>query len=260
MPVSNPHNVSKAERASIEERIRRCNMALFSVEQPMDKATLRAFCAQFGLIRLDANLCADEDGISALQVVPEGRAREYIPYSDKPINWHTDGYYNSPEQRIRAMVLHCVRPAAEGGENALLDHEILYIHLRDENPEHIAALMHPECMTIPANIENGIEIRARQTGPVFSIDDATGHLHMRYTARTRSIEWRDDDSTRAAVRALERLLSSNLPQLLRHRMASGEGILCNNILHTRTGFTDNAQTGEQRLVLRARYHDRIQLG
>lgn len=259
VPIADPRAVNPSEKVEIAKRIRACNMAVFAVDRPMDKATLRAFCAQFGLQRLDTHLCADEDGISELHVVPEGRAQEYIPYSDKPINWHTDGYYNPPEQRIHAMVLHCLQPAARGGGNALLDHEIAYLHLRDENPGHIAALMHPRCMTIPANVENGIEIRPEQTGPVFSIDPSTGHLHMRYTARTRSIVWRDDAATRAAVRALERLLNSNLPQILRHRMAAGHGILCNNVLHTRTGFTDDASTGEQRRVLRARYYDRIRL-
>jgi hypothetical protein len=256
--IGDPRHVTSAEHAAVAERIHRCNMAVFSLDHPMDKTTLRIFCAQFGLHRLDSNLCADDDGISELHVVPEGRAHEYIPYSDKPINWHTDGYYNAPELRIRAMVLHCVQPAANGGENALLDHEIAYLLLRDENPAYIAALMHPRCMTIPPNVENGVEIRAEQTGPVFSVEPASGALHMRYTARTRSIVWRDDDATRAAVRALERLLNSDLPQILRHRMTAGQGVLCNNVLHTRTGFADNAATGEQRLVLRARYYDRIQ--
>ena len=31
---------------------------------------------------------------------------------------------------------------------------------------------------------------AAQGGPVLSVDPASGALHMRYTARTRSIEWR----------------------------------------------------------------------
>ena len=42
--------------------------------------------------------------------------------------------------------------------------------------------------------EQGIA-RAAQTGPVFSIDPASGDLHMRYTARTRSIEWKQDATT-----------------------------------------------------------------
>jgi hypothetical protein len=33
------------------------------------------------------------------------------------------------------------------------------------------------------------------------------------------------------------------------------GILCNNVLHDRTGFTDDP--ARPRLLYRARYHDRI---
>lgn len=257
--IRDPAQVSDVERAAIARRIAAANTAIFATPQPMDKATFLKFCAQFGLHRLDKNLCADEDGVSELHDVPAGRAHEYIPYSNKPINWHTDGYYNSAGQSIRAMVLHCLQPAALGGANALLDHEMLYLLLRDANPDHIAALMHPQCMTIPANIENGAEIRPAQTGPVFSVDADTGTLHLRYTARTRSIAWRDDAATRAAVAAIEGLLNHPATPILQHRMAAGQGILCNNVLHTRTGFTDNAATGEQRRVFRARYHDRIRI-
>ena len=255
--IRDPLHVSSAEHAAITQRIAHCNMAIFALAQPMDKPSFTRFCAQFGLVRLDKNLCADDDGISELRVIPEGRAQEYIPYSNKPINWHSDGYYNAPGQLIRAMVLHCVQAAAHGGANALLDHELVYLLLRDANPEFIAALMHPQCMTIPANIENGVEIRAAQTGPVFSVDPVDGNLHMRYTARTRSIVWRDDSSTRAALQHLDTLLNSEDTPIFQHRMQACHGILCNNVLHTRSAFEDDASTGEQRLVLRARYYDRI---
>ena len=81
--------------------------------------------------------------------------------------------------------MHCAQPAAEGGENLLLDHEIAYIQLRDKNPAYIKALMKNNAMTIPPNIENGIEIRGEQTGPVFAVDEG-GYLHMRFSARTRN--------------------------------------------------------------------------
>lgn len=255
--IRDPLKVNTLERTAITQCIARSNMVIFALPQPMDKITFTRFCAQLGLVRLDKNLCADDDGISELRVIPEGRPQEYIPYSNKPINWHTDGYYNAPDRLIRAMVLHCVQAAARGGANALLDHELVYLLLRDADPEFIAALMHPQCMTIPANIENGIELRAAQTGPVLSIDPTDGHLHMRYTARTRSITWRDDSATRAALQQLDALLNSEHTPIFQHRMQPGHGILCNNVLHTRTAFDDDASTGEERLVLRARYYDRI---
>lgn len=256
--ISNPLRLTWAETAAIDARVRASNMAIAVTASALPKETFTQFCAQLGLMRLDKNLLADDDGISELHVVPEGRAHEYIPYSNKPINWHTDGYYNPLDRLIRAMVLHCVQPAAYGGENALLDHEIIYLLLRDLNPEHIVALMHPQCMTIPPNVENGVEIRAAQSGPVFSVD-TNGRLHMRYTARTRSIVWRDDAATHAAVAALEALLNAPSTPIFQHRMESGHSIVCNNVLHTRTEFEDDATTGEQRRVYRARYYDRIRM-
>jgi alpha-ketoglutarate-dependent taurine dioxygenase len=146
------------------------------------------------------------------------------------------------------MVLHCLRAADEGGENALMDPEIAYIRLRDENPDFIAALMHHRAMTIPAN-------QGDRPGPVFAVDPATGALHMRYTARARHIVWRDDPATRAAVAFLTGILAGDGP--LRFRLSPGQGLIANNVLHNRTGFSDNAEIGRARLLYRARYLDRI---
>ncbi len=157
--------------------------------------------------------------------MPEKSGRGYIPYSNRRLQWHTDGYYNPPERQVRAFVLHCVTPAANGGENALLDPEIAYLRLRDENPEFIRALMAPDVLTIPANTEEGGENRPAQTGPVFSIDPVTGSLHMRYTARTRSIEWKPDAKTQNAVKALEQLLASDSPDVFRYRFSCGRRIV-----------------------------------
>jgi hypothetical protein len=139
----------------------------------------------------------------------------------------------------------------------LLDPEIAYLRLRDENPEYIRALMAPDVMTIPANTEEGGENRPAQTGPVFSIDPVTGSLHMRYTARTRSIEWKQNAATQRAVKALEQLLADGSPHVFRYRLATGEGLLCNNVLHNRTEFADEVDKGIARLIYRARYYDRI---
>ena len=94
----------------------------------------RRLAEQFGLRRLDANWLADDDGISHLSVVDVGTRGEFIPYTDRAIRWHTDGYYNPPSRRIWAMVLHCVRDAVSGGENELLDHELAYIQSARRRP------------------------------------------------------------------------------------------------------------------------------
>jgi hypothetical protein len=256
--IRDPSNLTAAETQAMLGICRKTNMVLYASRQGgrEDKAMARALGEQFGLRRLDNNMLADDDGITSLQVVAGKSERGYIPYSNRRLLWHTDGYYNAPEARIRAFVLHCVSPAAEGGENRLLDHEIAYILLRDARPDCLRALMQPDAMTIPANTESGEQTRAASVGPVFSTD-AAGNLHMRYTARTRSIEWKQDAATHAAVSFLEQLLAGDSPYIFRHRMAAGQGLVCNNVLHNRTAFTDDVDKGIARLVYRARYYDRI---
>ena len=253
--VRDPCALTATERDALNDRIRRCNMALYaSPVLDEDSDLLRKLGTQFGLNRLDANWLAGEDGVSAIRVFDDGTRKHYIPYTDKPIKWHTDGYYNPPERQIRAMVLHCVRDAASGGENRLMDHELCYLLLREQDPAHIAALMRPDAMTIPERVDETDGMRGAQSGPVFSVDEQ-GKLHMRYTARTRSIEWKDDAATKAAVAALEALLASDVPHVFSARLQPGMGLLCNNVLHDRSAFTDDPQ--HPRLLYRARYLDRI---
>ncbi|MCC2106675.1 MAG: TauD/TfdA family dioxygenase, partial [Hyphomicrobiales bacterium] len=119
---------------------------------------------------------------------------------------------------------------------------------------HIAALMHPEAMSIPENVEPDGKVRPVNVGPVFYIDPRSGALGMRYTARTRSIAWREDAATQRAVAALTRILVDE-PLTLTTRMRPGMGLVCNNVLHDRTGFAEGSGGG--RLVYRIRYHGLI---
>ena len=254
--VSNPMLMTKAEREQIIKCCRKTNMAVYASHTLPDRDDILTIAAQFGLTHLDKHLCADQHGVSVLRDDPGGQQQEYIPYSNKAINWHTDGYYNSADHQIRAMMLHCKEQAATGGGNELLDHELLYIALRDQDKQFIATLMAHDAMTIPANVQHGVEIRPALSGPVFSINPQTGDLHCRYTARTRSIEWRQDAPTLEAVTALEAALkSADLPKFS-ITMAPGQGLISNNVLHTRTSFTD-AGADQQRLVYRVRSYDRV---
>jgi hypothetical protein len=248
-----------AELTRLETVCRKTNMVIYRLPDPEcgDKTFVRELGRRLGLEHLDGNLCADNDSITSLQVMAAGRHAGYIPYTNKPLSWHTDGYYNAPAQQIRAIVMHCAQPAAEGGDNMLLDHEIAYIQLRDRNPDYIRALMREDVMTIPPNVEAGEMLRDTQSGPVFSVDEKTGQLHMRYSARTRNIVWRDDALTRAAVTELNGLMTAENPYVFRYRLNAGEGIICNNVLHNRTGFTDDTDKTRARLLYRARYYDRV---
>ena len=260
--IGDPRHLTEAEHAAILKRCARANMAIYvsTAGEDPDKSIPARLGERFGLCRLDHNRGADEDAITSLMVKDDARHRGYIPYTDRPIAWHTDGYYNDAEHQIHGLILHCVRPAEQGGDNALLDPEIAYIRVRDQGPDLIRALMHPECMTIPANPrelggDQGGQGHPRpdRPGPVFSVAQ-DGHLHMRYTDRSRSIRWRDDPLTAAAVACLKSVLREPSPWRFQARLESGWGLICNNVLHTRTAFADGTAP---RLLYRARYYDRI---
>ena len=260
VPVNDPARLDAREHAAILDRCRKTNLAIYEVtgERETDKPAIRALGRQFGLVSLDTNLRADEDSITSLRVVEAGAGTQYIPYTNRPLNWHTDGYYNRLDKQVRGIVMHCVTASASGGENLLLDPEIVYLLLRDENPDYIKALMQPDAMTIPPNIEGGVELRPAQAGPVFSVAPDNGALHMRYTARSRSIEWKDDRNTRLAAGFMLELLANDSIYIVRHRLRAGQGIICNNVLHKREAFANDAAAGQERLLYRARFHERIQ--
>lgn len=256
--IADPKHLSPAETDALAARCGRANMVLYHApgHSPADKSLPHQLAHQLGLVRLEGNYLSDEDGLSSITPAgDEGSGRgEFIPYTHKPINWHTDGYYNALDHSILGMTLHCAQDAESGGENALLDHEIAYIQLRDTDPEYVAALMQPDAMTIPARMDEDNVARAEQSGPVFAVDPTQGFLTLRYTARTRSIMWKDDATTRAAVKTLADILASS-EYILTARLTPGMGLLCNNVLHTRRAFSDSPD--RRRLLYRGRYYDRL---
>lgn len=265
--VRDPRQLSDAEYTALWRRLAKTNMAVYAgpPADAEDKAIPRRLGEQYGLMRLDANWLADPDGISSLTpredeenaVIerPTGidptRRGDYIPYTHNRIRWHTDGYYNPPERRIHGMLLHCVRAADSGGENDLYDPELAYIALREANPDYIRALMAEDALTIPARVDEMGIARPDQTGPALYVHE--DRLQLRYTARTRSIRWKDDALTQAAVRALESVLDSRPAGVFTLRLEPGMGLICANVLHTRASFRDRPE--HRRLLYRARYHD-----
>lgn len=240
---------------AVKNIIKTCNMAIYRCRDTFaDHSALKEFSAHFGLSRLDHHLCTHDDGISELSVAREGRKTTYVPYSNRSLSWHTDGYYNEKSQQVNAVVLHCVQAAGSGGENALLDPEIAYITLYDADPRYIRALEHPHCMTIPANQMAEGEIRPSVSGPVFSYDMG-GNIHMRYSARKKNIRWREDTLTSEALQLLSETLNDSQGPAIRYCLEAGEGLISNNVLHNRTAFTDDLSAN--RLLYRARFFDRI---
>ena len=126
VPLGDPYHLTPAEIDALESRCARANMAIYSAPHlpAADKSIPHQLARQLGLTHLEGNYLADEDGLSSITPTDEaGELRgEFIPYTHKPINWHTDGYYNALDRRILGMTLHCAQDAEAGGENALLDH------------------------------------------------------------------------------------------------------------------------------------------
>lgn len=256
--VADPRALTAAERQALRACIGCCNLAIYrSPVTAEDPSLPRRLGAQLGLLRLDANWLAEEDGISRIEVSARRDGKEgkggFIPYTTHGIRWHTDGYYHPAARRIHGMILHAVRPAARGGVNRLLDHELVYLALRDESPALVRALMRADAMTIPAREDDDGIARPAQSGPVFSVDG--GALHMRYTARTRSIEWHPDAEVQQAVVRLSALLEAGLPGQLQVRLDPGMGLVGHNVLHDRSAFVDDP--ARPRLLYRARYLDRV---
>jgi alpha-ketoglutarate-dependent taurine dioxygenase len=113
--------------------------------------------------------------------------------------------------------------------------------------------MAADAMTIPAREDENGTARTDETGPALCV--AEGQLHLRYTARTKSIAWKQDAATQAALKTLEDILASQPMGAFTLKLQPGMGLICNNVLHTRSGFSDRPD--HRRLLYRARYHDHL---
>ena len=273
--IQDPAHLGQAELAALGERVAAMNFALYRC-RTAGNATLshRAFlglCRQVGLDRLAANPLSHDmpegaSGVSEIRVGDDAQ-RAYIPYSNRALNWHTDGYYNPPAERVNGFAMHTIRPATAGGENRFLDHEVLYLLLRDRDPALAACLFSDEVMTIPPNTpEDGNKkmTRPAQTGPVFLLTG--GRLQMRFTLRARHIHWKPSPEVRAALAEIRAILDdADNPFIVTRRFAAGEGVISNNVLHNRSAFEDAAGGREPptkprgRLVLRARFYNPIDI-
>ena len=209
----------------------------------------------FGLKRINKNYLANNNSISKITCSDEVTKKNYIPYTNKAINWHTDGYYNDVKNQIKAVILHCVKTAETGGENKLLDPEILYIMLRDKNPDYIKALMSDNAILIPARLDKNNNIaREEIKGAIFSIDE-NNKLYMRFTIRKKNIAFKDSSLINEALGYLNNILNSKSDYIFKLELEPGMGLICNNVLHTRSAFIDSYDN--TRLYYRARYLDRI---
>ena len=128
---------------------------------------------------------------------------------------------------------------------------MLYILLRQQNPEAANLLTRTDAMTIPAHSENGKILRPKSVGAIFMSDH--NQLYLRYTQRKKYVQFADE--VIAAVALLDDILAKGSAYHFQHLMAKNQGIICNNIIHKRSGFVDDKDN--PRLLLRGRYFVRV---
>jgi hypothetical protein len=231
------------------------NFAIYNFSAQVSDEKLQEFCVQLNLMSSVSNLLADQNGISSItdnsSLVQKKSNIEYIPYTNKPLNWHTDGYYHPLHLTVKSFLLHCNEPAQKGGENLLLDHEILYIFLRDHNPDFIDILMQENIMEIPKNKNS--KSSSSSIGPVFYID-TENFLNMRFTSRQQNIIWRKDDMIKKIKNYISSFILDDSKYIFKLLLKKNQGYLANNILHKREEYLDGEN---KRLLKRLRFSERI---
>ncbi len=254
--IANPFALTSVEKEKIQQLCRTNNFALFEIkaQDDYDQAIVQ-INKQMGLHDYDQHLYAQNNGLAHITQSDKMQQAEFIPYTNKAIGWHTDGYYNAADNQVRAFSLFCVAPGAEGGVNQWIDPQMVYLLLREDNKNVVEALSHPQAMSIPEHKVDGVIRRAKSTGAIFFVDELSNALYMRYTQRKKNIEFLTATEVQQAVGLLDNLLNTTTPHHFEHTMSANQGLLCNNVLHNRSAFVDNPE--HPRLLLRGRYANRI---
>ncbi len=258
--IADPASLSPATLKKLADQLRTFNFAFFNIDAADAEFSTGGFLAfgrQLGLNRIDIGASAETTGVTLLSAVePSHKRSRYIPYTNRALNWHTDGYYNPMSSRINAFSLYCVNQAGQGGDNFMMDHEMLYMQIRDTDPDSLIALMDSGAMIVPANISNKRVIRRAESGPVFIVDSETGRLGMRYSARPHNIVWKTDAVSKRAVKLVREILMDS-EYIARLKLKTGQGIICNNVPHGRKAYADDSSGKPSRLYYRARYYDAV---
>jgi len=250
--ITNPLNLTKSEKSRIKTLIKNYNMAFYNISRKFRDTgkSLLSLSQEIGLGDYELDSKSYENGLTPIKASSKEKIEdEYIPYTNKSLNWHTDGYYNDNNKPIFSWLLHCENPSDEGGENKYMDHEIAYI-LFNQKYENLCTLMKDTTYTIPENKKNK---RSDVTGYVFSFNNKYNKLHMKFTMRTNNIFW--DSESLSAINNLKSLINNSVDYHLRHKLIEGQGVITNNVIHMRSSFT--ISKNKNRLLYRLRSKKRI---
>ena len=240
------NNVKISEIAKIKETINKYNSCIYSSKVALKTNTnLLKFAESVGMRTYDCNNIESNE-ISTITPLQNNKIN-YIPYTDKSLNWHTDGYYD--KKSIFSWLLHCVNPATQGGENYFLDHELAlreYILRNDD----VNNLMAEDALTIPESKETS---RSEISTYVFSFKNQYKKLHMRFSMRKDNIG--TSPKANSAITKLREIIENDCAKYsLTYKLQKNEGIITNNILHGREAFKDDKV---KRKLLRIRSYERL---
>lgn len=245
--------LTAGEKGKIRELVERANMCVYtagSAELSMD--SLLALGRQLGVANTDkARRHSNSD-----ELTNSGILNSAVPFTTRHIHWHTDATYYGSDKTIQALFLLCNRPAVEGGNNKVLDNEVLYIQLRDKDPDALRVLMNQHCFKF-RNPKTG-EIAENLGGKVFWTN-ADGNLCHRFSFRKTDMAWSGDGDAQAARAVLEAMIQAESEYVIEGRLESGLGLISNNVLHTREKLVDSDDPAQKRLLFRARFYDRVNL-
>ena len=243
--------ITDAEKGKIMDLVERANMCVYTAgkaELSMD--SLLSLGKQLGVSNTDkSSRHANSD-----ELTDSGILNHAIPFTTRHVRWHTDATYYGSDKTIQALFLLCKRPAIEGGSNKVLDHEVLYILMRDKHPEALRVLMSKDCFNYK-NPKTG-EVNDHLGGKVFWTNP-DGYLCHRFSFRQMDMAWSKDSDVSAARDVLESMMLNDLEYVIEGRLESGLGLVSNNVEHTREKLVDSEDPSNKRLLFRTRFYDRV---
>ena len=193
---------------------------------------------------------SEKSGLTKIEVSSKSKEKsEYVPYTNKALNWHTDGYYSGTDNPILSWLLYCQSNSSNGGENSFMDHEIAYILFNDESSA-IDDLMSKDAFTIPANAQNG---RRAMSSYVFRL--LNNKLHMKFSMREKNIIW--SEKITSSVDLLKSIIRENENYQINYKLSPNQGVISNNVIHMRSSFTNTSN--KNRLLYRLRSKKRISI-
>ena len=245
--ISDINHVSKTEISQIKQKLTKFNCCIYASGTDLDDDSKIMRFAQSLCMRTFDSHNIDDSAISTISANKDENNMRYIPYTNKGLNWHTDGYYDS--KPIFSWLLHCIEPALSGGENFLLDHELAireYILKYDD----IIYLTNNETFSIPTDEVAKREITSNY---VCDMNNEYKKLHMNFSMRKENIIVNKDSGS--AMSKLIKIIKEDCKKYhLTYKLSKSEGIVSNNILHGRNAFKDGRV---MRKILRIRSHERL---